>query len=504
MSLPEVLSELPDGGRMSSPLDWAATIAWLRDKHLDPMGADARRIASATNRAKLYRDLGQDLVWKLIDENFQNSDVKELRQEWVEQAGYNNVTRRCVHELATLYRRAATRKVEDGNGNNLRYQTLQRVLRLNSTMLDVQRLATLHRSVFLMFRVLPWSRLPQIDVVEPQNFRLVTHPLEPTRLIAVIIDQAVDAPWIQPSDRPAYLVWTETERFRLTAAGHMIGDPVPHDFGRIPGLLVAISPPPGHLIDTTTFEDVIRAHISVWFENVLLLKESKSATKVTALFGDLASAMRKQALDSQIALQLPAGVGATPFDMSMDLSMFRDTADHILERAAANHGIPPAVLRGEGASSGYEIELRYVGIRERRIEQEPYFRHVERELAEVMSIVLKKDAPDLAFDPIGWSMNFGEVQMPLSAKEEIEVFEAKRRNNLTDTVEKTQQDDPDLSDDDDAAWDVIARRIENETKRNILMRPLQAVSGSLGMAQPVAGGAPDPNEANATDDEGAA
>lgn len=487
-TLPEQLSELP-GGEFASTLSWDETTKWLRDNWLQPMGPEAERMADAAERADFYRDRGSPHVVKLIDQVFDDQTVKDLRNEWVETAGYNNVTRRVVVELATLYRRTARRSVE-GADNNQKYQNVQRLLGLNSVMLEVQRVALYQRYLLIGPRVSKSTRLPQLDVVEPYCFRLVTHPLDRTRLIAVILDYAVNSPAMRPEMRPSYLVWTATEQFYMNISGQMVGEPKPHDFGRIPYVLVAISPPPGCIVDQYTFRDVIRAHKAVWFENVCLLKESKSATKVSVLTGDLSRAIRRQMLDTQGGIQLPDGSTFQPVDLSMDLSMFRDTADHILERAAANHGIPPSILHQQGATSGYEIELRYVGVRERRIEQEPYFRSVERELADLIAVVLKVDAPELAYEVVGWSVDFGEIQMPLSAKEELEVFETARRLGLDNTVDEIQRRNPDLEDHDDAAWAVIDRNIAIETERNVKMKPLQQISGSMGADQPAAPGVP--------------
>jgi hypothetical protein len=372
---------------------------------------------------------------------------------------------------------------------------------MNPTMLEVQRLAILQRAILVGFRVLKWSRMPTLDIVEPQNFRLVTHPLEPRRVIAVILDQVVDSPGISADRRSAYIVWTAAESFRLSDRGHMVGEPRPHSLGRIPFVLVALSPQPGSVVDFSTFSDVIRAHKAVWFENVNLLKESKSATKTTFMTGPTDRTARRQMLDSEGHVNLQDGATATPADLSMDLAPFRDTADHILERAAANHGIPPAVLRGDGASSGYEIELRYIGIRERRIEQEPYFRSIEHEIADLMSVVLASDLPELAFEMGGWSIDFGEIQMPLSVAEELTNFERKRALGLTDTIEETQRLNPDLEGDEDATWITVVRRIARETKRNQLMRPLQQVSGSMGTKQESAPGVAEQGSTEVEDDE---
>ena len=490
MSLLDLLGEMPGGG--GAAIDWPIALSWLTGHYLSPMCEETKRVERSEKRAALYRDAGQKYIDALIDKVFSDAETKRLRGHWVEQAAYNNVTRRIVHELATLYRRPASRTVE-GEENATKYQAAQRLMRMDESMLDAQRLTILHRGILLGPRVPRWSGLPQLDIVERHQFRLVRHPLEPTRLIAVILDQALSYPNSMPGlAAPRWLVWTETEWFWMTAGGAMHGEPQPNPYGRIPYVLAALNPPPGELLDPTTFEDVIAAHLAVWFEAVLLLKESKSATKVPVLSGDTARAARGQVLDSESVVELPEGVALSQSDNGMDLSIFRDTADHILERAAANHGIPPAILHHAGATSGYEIELRHVGIRERRIEQESTFREIERDLADLTAAVLRVDAPSLAFSTEGWSLNYGEVQMPRSPKEELEIFQQARTLGLTDTIEELMRRDPDK--DPAQALAELTIHIERETARNKLMRPMQAVSGAMGAEQP----APDSTDAAKT------
>lgn len=481
MSLVDLLGEMPDG--RAAAVDWQFATKWIGERYLGPTCEESQRVERATRRAALYRDAGQKYICELIDAVFEDTSVKQHRLRWVEQAGYNNVTRRVVHELATLYRRPATRSVGGQGDNAVRYQAALRQVRMDEQMLDAQRLAILHRGILIGPRVPQWSGLPRLEILERHQFRPVRHPLEPSRLIAVILDQAPQYPNAMPGtqDAPRWVVWTDTEWFWLSSRGAMLGEPQPNRYGRIPYVLATLNPPPGELIDPTTFEDVISAHLAVWFEAVLLLKESMSATKVPVLSGDTARAARGQVLDSTAVVELPEGVSLTQNDTGMDLSIFRDTADHILERAAANHGIPPAILHHAGATSGYEIELRHVGIRERRMEQESAFREIERDLADLMATVLAADAPQLAFSTEDWSLNYGDVQMPRHPKEDLEIFEHARTLGLTDTVEELMRRDPDKDEAD--AVSEMAEHIKRETKRVRLMRELQALSGAMGQEQ---------------------
>lgn len=473
MRLAEILGESV-GGEITTQ----EVATYLRKK---TVASDYERLRrnGAQRRADLYVDHGHHHMAAYIDAVFEDPTVRDKRKQWISRANYNNVTRRIVHEISTLYRSPAKRTVAKEAGD-LNYQALQRDLNINSQMLKIQRLANLHRYLFVMFRTVDWNGAskPLIEVIEPQNMFLVSDPVEPKRLACLIYDVAATPIEISGRQGPRYRGITDGELFYLDASGTLMPETiVPNELGRIPGTLLALDPPSNALYDATTGEDIVSAHMAVWFENILLMKESKSATKQPILQGDNTNMARAQAADSEVAVEAPDGVLLTTLDLSMDLNMFRDTADHILERCAANHGIPPAILHHAGATSGYEIELRHIGIRERRIEQETPFRAFERELAGVMADVAKASAPEYAFDMIGWSINFGDVQAPQSPMEALTVFEAKRRLGLTNTVEEIMRQDPDL--DVERAVDMLMSHIDIEISRNQAMRPLQEIQGSM-------------------------
>jgi hypothetical protein len=163
----------------------------------------------------------------------------------------------------------------------------------------------------------------------------------------------------------------------------------------------------------------------------------------------------------------------------MDLKQFRDNADHALERAGANYGLPPSVLHQSDASSGAEVHLRRTPLRELRRERILVLRDVEQQIAEIQSAVNANDLPEYAFDATGWSIDFGEVQQPLSETESDTVFENRRRLGLTNTLDEIRKRNPDLSTDKQAE-DVLKRNVEIETLRIEIMRALMALSGSMG------------------------
>jgi hypothetical protein len=486
----ELLAEVPSGKPMP-PLEWDAVGKWLRENYFaEP---ERVRVDRSRRRHELYCSAGDEAMCAFVNEVFKDPVVRGRRREWVEKAKYNNVLRRIVNELSTVYSEPAERHVAEGDEV---YQELQRRCRQHEMLRRVNRWGNLHRNLAVGFRVQQVGadkRIPVIDVVTPDAFRAVAHPLDGNRLIALIFELKHTSP---APGLPGFVVWTDREVFHLSKDQHILTDTVrAHGFARMPWILFSLEPPAGSLLDSMTGEDLVAAHRAVWFENILLLKESKSATKQTVVSGDLASVTRGQALDSETPLEASDGVAVSTVDMSMDLSLFRATAQSIYETAAANYGIPPAVLMHQGVQSAEARELMRAPLKELRKEQIVYFRLFERELAEVQSMVLEADLPEFKFSMDDWRIDFGESQTPMSPLDETTLFEKERSLGLTDTVEELMRRNPDIT--AEQATATMLRHIKVETERVRAMKPLVSISGGMSTPQndsPSPGASGEPGE----------
>jgi hypothetical protein len=266
----------------------------------------------------------------------------------------------------------------------------------------------------------------------------------------------------------------------------------------LPGVLASTRPASakGRLLEESPAADLVAAHETIWFLNVLQIKESKSANNQTYISGDTSAATMGQSSDTEREVILPEGTTIQSVNRGMDIKQFRDNADHVLERAAANHGIPPALLHQQGASSGAEIHLRRIPLRELRRKRIPIMRRIERLLAEIQSAVNANDLPELAFSVEGWSIDFGEVQQPLTAVEEDVVFEKRRQLGMTNTLEEIRRRNPDLKTLEEAEA-VLKANVEIETMRIAMMKAMLAMSGSMGAStEDMAAGGKAPFEAN--------
>ncbi|HUR48202.1 MAG TPA: hypothetical protein VMY88_01545, partial [Acidimicrobiales bacterium] len=314
-------------------------------------------------------------------------------------------------------------------------------------------------------------------------FRVVLHPRDNTRAVGYLI--RLDLRGMRtPEQRPAaWVLWTAHEWIHCDEQMMPIESTYKeHGFGVNPWSPVMRSPVRAGFWPGEEGEDLVAGHIAIWMANVLLMKETKSATKQTIVSGDGALAARNQPSDSEVPNEIADGQAVSTVDMSMDLSLFTGTSDHVLERLANDYGMSLAQMKHQGVQSADARESMRIPLRELRREQHPIFRLFERGFVKRLAAVCEKDADTaMRFDPEGFRLDFGEAQTPMTPAEEVTQFEKERAAGLDNTVEFYMRRNPDA--DEDMARTAILKNIEVETWRVGEMRELQAMSGAMGAEQ---------------------
>jgi hypothetical protein len=474
------------------PVSWTYVGEHLRDQYIKNSNDMSRR-AEARKRDQYYEGGGDEYIKRLIYLAFEDTLTRRLRADLVGAAKWNNVLKRVTRELATVYSKPATRKVsKDGET----YKEFQDLVGMDAVMRELDRKLVFQDDVWVQYRVQKDTQKPVVDVVSPAMFWAVSHPSDRTQMIAVVLDQT---PERVNRATPCYRVWTSEETFMLDQECRVIISSLEaNSLKRIPGVLVSMRPAStkGQLLTESPAADLVAAHEAIWFENILLLKESKSANRQAYLSGDTSRATFGQSADTEREVVLPEGVTVTVVDRGMDQAQFRDNADHIAERAAANYNLPPSLLHQEDSSSGAESHARRLPLRELREERVPVLRSAERDLAQIQSLVNENDLPEYAFDVEGWGIDFGEVQQPMTEAELDAVFEKRRQLGLTNTISEIMARNPDLNSPEEA-WKVLDANIKAETLRIAKMKEMLALSGSMGAStEDVAAGGKQSFEAN--------
>jgi hypothetical protein len=480
VSLRKTLSLLPSGV-MGQELSWDQVSKHLHAQY--DTQQEKYREARHRLRDDLYSDGGVAAMEILIDQVFSDPDVRAMRKAWVKIGRSNNATKRIVKELSSVYTEPAVREVS-GEKDNARYQELQDRCRQHEQFVRINRMMNLHRAILVGFRVRELAsgeREPVIDVATPSIVRAVLHPNDSTQVVGWMIRVAHRNVHVSDTDQmPSWALWTDHEIVRLRENLTIIGEPKEHGFKRNPWVPLTLGPLVPGFWPGEEGEDLVAAHLAIWFANICMLKETKSSTNQTILSGDLSGLARGQAMDTETPIEAPEGVGVSTVDMSMDVSMFGKTADHILEHVANNYGMSLSLIKHQSATSAASRELMRVPLRELRREQQVPLRAFEKRFVEVQRMVLERDLQELAFDTTGWSIDFGESQTPLSEDEQVLLFEKQRSDGLTNTIDFILERNPDLT--EEQATAAIARNVAIETWRNRIMRPLQAINGSLGQS----------------------
>lgn len=465
-------------GTVPTPLDPSGVASYIYKRYLSSAPEMERRV-SAQVRNDLYNDGGDAAMAKLIDSVFKDPDVRTLRKQWIPYAKSNNPTKRIINEISTVYQEPAIRTVA-GDQDNKNYREVVRLSRQDEIFEKVNAMVNLHRALFVRPRVCvvdSSTREPAIDIATPADAYAIRHPNDPTRCIAVIIATGYHGSTTL-SDVPAFEVWTDYEKFQLTSDGRIVVDSwIEHGLGLNPWVFLSMEPPSKGIWPAMSGKDVEAGHLSIWLLNIQILKESKSQNKQPVFQGDMTNMRLGQMADSESGVEIPDGTTISSIDTGVDTQQYRDNANHILEQLANSYGISAGVLHHQGVQSAEARELMRAPIEELRRKQMKVFHSFERRFVDAQAAVMRSDLPTLSFEVKDWAIRFGETRKPSSRKDSLETFENERRIGLTNTIEFMMGLNG-LS--YEQAEQAIQDNIDIELARNILMRPLNQINGSLG------------------------
>lgn len=443
-TLNETLGTLPSGRVLA--LSDAEMTKYLRENYRTD--TDARRRKDMRMRLDLYRDRGRPHFTAVIDRVFDDQKVKEWRKRFVYLAEFQNVTKRIVREVSAVYSEPARRRLA-GKAATEAYRQLVAEIRLDRRMRQVNRLGNLLNNVL----VEPVVRMgdAHVDVTTPDKFAAVAHPNDPTLAVGYVIDQ-FPATKHRPikATEPHYRVVDGQTTFFLDREWRMVeGTRQPHGLGRIPALLYSREEHEDCLLDGKSGGDVISGHLAIALLNTLMLRDQKSGTKQAYATGDLSTTAVGQPMDPEHVFQLGEGVTINTLDLGADPSVYINATRAVIKQLAANWGIPESVFDlSYQATSGYEIELKRTGLREIRRDQILDFRPFERELAVLLSDVLKAHGHAGAFEPKGWRIDFGESEIPRDPNARIQFYKAMEELDLMDRADMFQHENPEATRDE--------------------------------------------------------
>ena len=474
-----VLATLPTGAQ-GQPLDDEELAKYLRD-HCD-RDVDQAREKRHRIRDAFYHDGGIVEMQEVVSDAFTDDKIVKRINRMLPLAQFSNPTKRIVGELATVYAEPAKRKVGGDDANQTRYTSVVSAASLDEQMDKACHLFNLHRAILIGPRVRPASDgSPEvvIDVCSAANARPVMHPNDNTLVVGWLTRIQYRTVRGASPRTPAWLLTTDHEWETLDEKMQPItGTREEHGLGVNRWIPITDSLHAPDFWPGNDGEDLVSAHKATWLIEAMMIKETRTASRVPVFQGDSSTMARGMSMDSAEVMEAPEGTTITTVEIGTDIKVYMDAADHSLERAGNNYGLSLAALKHQGVQSAEARELMLAPVRDRRGRQVKIFRRAEAHLARTIAAVLAKYAPGYSFDAEGWSIDFGEARVQLSRKERLELFFAERKAGLADSVEYKMTEDPDLT--ADQAWAEILEHLRIETMVQVAKRPLMAISGALG------------------------
>ena len=477
----EVLATLPSGAQGVALTD-DELAAYLRahcDRDVDQAREKRHRIRDA-----FYHDDGLEEMKEVVRGAFKDPKIVERVCRMLPLAQFSNPTKRIVGELATVYAEPAKRKVGGDDANQTRYAAIAAAASLDEQMDKACHAFNLHRAILVGPRVrVAADGSPEVvlDVCSAANARPVMHPNDNTQVVGWLTRIQYRTVRGASARTPVWLLTTDHEWEALDEKMQPItGTREEHGLGINRWIPITDSLHAPDFWPGNDGEDLVSAHKATWLIEALMIKETRTASRVPVVQGDTSTMPRGVGMDSAEVMEAPEGTTITTVDIGTDIKVYMDAADHSLERAGNNYGLSLAALKHQGVQSAEARELMLAPVRDRRGRQVKIFRRAEAQLARTIAAVLAKYAPAYAFTVDAWSVDFGEARVQLSRKERLALFFEERAAGLTDSVEYKMTEDPDLT--ADQAWAEILEHIRVETMVQVAKRPLQAISGALGAA----------------------
>lgn len=472
-SILDTLGTLPDGQVRRLKPD--AMAKYLRDGwHPVSNRAEAERRKDMRVRLDLYKDRGRPHLEAVLDRLFKNPKVRALRKELLDLAEFQNLTKRIIREISTVYSEPATRTLKSGVTAQRKFKAFQESVSYDRKMRNINRLGNLGNNYLVWPDIRP-DGSPVMRGVFPDKFVAIPHPNDPLMAVAYVVDQCLD--YAKPT-APHYIGMSDTEYFwldrdwRLIKSKEFPDGMVPHNLGTLPALLWSAEEPDETLLDSTTGRDMISAHLAVALINVMMMKHQKSGAKFPYASGDTSNITRGQAIDEENILELGEGVTLNTLDLGSDPDSYEKAVRMVIKQIAANRGIPETVFDlSYSASSGFEIELKRVGLREIRRDQILTFRPFEQKLAVLWAKVV--DGTEWAFNPDGMAIDFGDIETPQDPQAKLAYWEKLESMGLVNAIQMYMALNPEA--DEEEAAETIEK---NLTMRRDRIRMFQEKSVS--------------------------
>jgi hypothetical protein len=435
--------------------------------------ADQVRRTDATKRVALYQDDCEADLLGQIRHMFTAPEVQERLRRFSDMACATSVFRRVVDETARpVYNPFPARRVSSDVGAT-NYATFIREARLDQRLDLGARLLEASNSVFLFPRWVPSLQRGVLDILTPDQVRVIPHPDDPTTILGFLIDL-----YVHGQAKPDVEIWDDESVVRLDPAGNVVrvkGELArPNPYGKIPIVDVHRRERWGAYWDTTSGKDLIAAQRAVNLLTALVLKLHKSqGEKQIVVQGDTASTIQNQTLDGEGALVTGEGVTITTLDLRSDANHYNATIDSIIQRVAANYGISKERLAASGGGFAGANEGSDTALYERRQELLQTWSTAEQRLFDLCKLVFK-GVPGREIPPDDkLIVDFRDIEARVSMSQQLELWEKQLSMGLKSVEDMVISMNPEISTSEEASA-TVSRNLESWAKWIGMRRELNA------------------------------
>lgn len=417
--------------------------------------AEKVRIRQQLRRVAFYQDDIQGTLRSEIYKVFQTPKVRERILSFLDMATSNSFFRRVVDEVCRFtYNPVPSRQVTGQPGDPAAYAAFALQTRLDRRMDIACRILESANSVALFPRYSDSLDRWVLDIIEPGNCYVISHPDDPTTELAFIYNMVVDGQFGREVHR---VYWDDEVSFRLDNRYEIVrtgGEPLRlNPIGRIPVVVLHKQERFGTYWDVTTGSDLEAAQLSISLLNALSLKLLKSqGEKQIVLQGDTAVISQNQTLDSEAAIVAPSDTSITTLDLRSDARHYTDVLDGIVTRVAANYGLSRDRMNATGVHLAEDAALL-----ERRQEMVRICEDAEQQLFDLM-IDLSKTHPNPAMrlsDDATLRVDFREIETRLAKKDQLELWEQQIKMGLKSVEDMLFAENPDINTIDEAHAEML-------------------------------------------------
>lgn len=480
--------------------DHQALIDWVRKEYgLGPTTQQhnnphrIRRETIAT-RLRLYRDQIRVPLGQVVDQVYETLKMRDKMRKYIDVCMGQNVSRRIVNEIASIYDRPALRTLK---AENERFHDEERRLNLHFIHQEAHRLVNLcNEALIWQFEGVAGNKL---RIVTPEAFDAIPDPRDYLVAAGFLIDFAPVTMLPNAERLPHWELWDDTYRYRISGDGRMcnaqgdtIAVPETHGLSRIPGVLLHRREPTTCILDASYGEDIKSTHLGCALLDLMIMRLSKTqGENQPVLQGNLAAMATGQTMDGENPLALPPEVVASVLNMKTDPDHYLTVKRDKITSCAQSYGMSYEHFQNAESDSGKAYLVRREKLTELRLEQRGRAVMHERQVAELMG-----------FDPDGMRVDFQEQAIPTDAAEGVDLLDKKMHMGLDSPVAYLMRNDPDLTRED--AKKLLLDNLEDYANLIISVRalnvPAKGDAANPGRTPQENGARNQPNDGEPADD----